>query len=272
MSEKSVLTKKDFTQVFWRSWLMQLCFTSDRMQGLGFGYAIKECLRKIWPNDDDYQKALERHYAPFNMTVAPAPLVMGIALAMEEAAKAEPEKFDFGSINAVKVALMGPLSGVGDAFFWGIIKLLASASAVGLAQQGNILAPFVLLLVFNVPNVLVRYFTLKIGYEGGQNFLAGLQSSGKLQQITYCAGVLGMCAAGCMIALWCSISCPLTFELGGATFVVQETLDSVLPKLLPLCFTLGAYSLLKKGKTNIQVTLIYAILGFVLGALNIIGA
>ena len=101
-------TKKDFTKCFWLGFLLQANFTYAKMQGVGFCVAIQHILRKIWTNDEDYKHALQRHLAPFNMTVAPAPLIMGISIAMEEKAKAYiaeikrmnkamniPEKFDF---------------------------------------------------------------------------------------------------------------------------------------------------------------------------------
>ena len=270
VSKKNNITKKDFTKVFWLSFLMQANFTYMKMQGVGFCIAIQHVLRKIWTDDADYQKALQRHLAPFNMTVAPAPLIMGISIAMEEQAKEE-ENYDFEAINAVKVALMGPLSGVGDAFFWGIIKLLASGLALGFAQRGNPIAPFVLLAVFNIPNFLTRWYSLKIGYARGQEFLGELETSGKLQLITYCAGILGMVSAGCMIALWCGVSCPLSFNINGEDFVIQETLDSIFPKLLPLVCVLIGYSLIKKGWSSGKITLVLAIIGFVLGVLRIVG-
>ena len=270
VSKKNNITKKDFTKIFWLSFLMQANFTYQKMQGVGFCIAIQHVLRKIWPDDADYQKSLQRHLAPFNMTVAPAPLIMGISIAMEEKAKEE-ENYDFEAINAVKVALMGPLSGVGDAFFWGIFKLLASGLALGFAQQGNPIAPFVLLAVFNIPNFLTRWYSLKIGYARGQEFLGELETSGKLQLITYCAGILGMVSAGCMIAMWCSINCPLTFTVNDAEFVIQDTLDEIFPCLLPLVFVLFGYNLIKKGMSSGKITLILALVGFVLGMFNLVG-
>ncbi|MBR3352754.1 MAG: PTS system mannose/fructose/sorbose family transporter subunit IID [Erysipelotrichaceae bacterium] len=271
ISEKNNITKKDFTKCFWLGFLMQANFTYAKMQGVGFCIAIQHILRKIWTNDEDYKHALQRHLAPFNMTVAPSPLIMGISIAMEEQAKEDYPDYDYEAINAVKVSLMGPLSGVGDAFFWGIIKLLASGLALGFAQNGNPIAPFVLLAVFNIPNFLTRWYTLKIGYERGQSFLGELEQSGKLQLLTYCAGILGMVSAGCMIAMWCSINCPLTFTVNDAEFVIQDTLDEIFPCLLPLVFVLFGYNLIKKGMSSGKITLILALVGFVLGMLNLVG-
>ena len=100
-------------------------FNYERMQGLGFLYAIMPVLRKIYKGDDEGLKAaMHRHIAAFNMTVAPSPFIMGTTIAMEEKVKKDPN-FDPASINALKVSLMGPLSGIGDTFFWGIIRILA---------------------------------------------------------------------------------------------------------------------------------------------------
>ena len=127
------------------------------------------------------------------MTVAPSPFVMGIAVAMEELAH-DDENFDVESINAVKVSLMGPLSGIGDTFFWGIFKVIACSLGVSFASQGSVLGPIVLLLAFNIPNFLTRYYCLKIGYNNGSKLLENLQQSGKMQLFTYCAGIVGVAA------------------------------------------------------------------------------
>lgn len=44
------------------------------------------------------------------------PFIMGITLAMEEQ-NADNDEFDASAISTIKVALMGPLAGIGDAFF-----------------------------------------------------------------------------------------------------------------------------------------------------------
>ena len=167
ISAENNITRKDFRGIFWRSFTILGSMNYERMEGLGFLFSIMPVLRKIYKGDDEALKAaMHRHIAAFNMTVAPSPFVMGTTIAMEEEAK-KSEDFDVSSINAIKVSLMGPLSGIGDTFFWGIIRILACALAVGFAKEGNVIAPFVLLLVFNIPNFLTRWITLFLGYEKG---------------------------------------------------------------------------------------------------------
>lgn len=57
---------------------------------------------------------------------------------MEES-NARNEDFDTSSINNVKVALMGPLAGIGDSMFWGTLRVIATGIGTSLAMQGSIL-------------------------------------------------------------------------------------------------------------------------------------
>lgn len=272
ISTEGRFSKKDFRGVFWRSFTLLGSFNYERMEGLGFLYAIMPLLRIIYRNDDEGLKAaMHRHIAAFNMTVAPSPFVMGTTLAMEERAKEDPE-FDVSTINAIKVSLMGPLSGIGDTFFWGIIRILACALAIGFAQEGNPIAPFVLLLVFNIPNVLTRLVTLNLGYHRGSAILADMEKTGKMQMFTHCAGIIGAMSIGCMIAMWVSIVCPLQFTISGSEIIIQEYLDQIMPKILPLGFTLGIFACIKKKYKVIHIIAGIVVIGFVLGIFGLISA
>lgn len=194
---------------------------------------------------------------------------MGISIAMEESVKRDPN-FDPASINAIKVSLMGPLSGIGDTFFWGIFRILACSLSIGFAKAGNPIAPFILLILFNIPTFLTRYYGLKIGYTSGNQLLIDLEKSGKMQLFTYCAGILGVAAIGCMIASWVTVSCPLAFTISGNKIVIQEYLDQIMPKLLPLAATLGIYSAIKKNVKITKIISAIVVIGFVLGVFGII--
>jgi len=270
VNAKYGITKKDMRQIYWRSFTLLGSFNFETMEGLGFLYAIQPTLRKIYADDEDgYKAACHRHMAAFNMTVAPSPLVMGITLAMEQMAK-ENENFDVTSINAVKVSLMGPLSGIGDTFFWGIFRVIACALGVSFASYGNPLGPFVLLLAFNIPNFLTRYYGLKVGYSNGTTLLTSLQESGAMQLFTYCAGIVGVAAVGCMVASWIGITSPLTFEISGNVIEVQSYLDEICPELLSLIATLIIYACLKKKIKITRIILAIIAVGFVLGVSGVI--
>ncbi len=271
ISAENNITRKDFWKTFWRSFTLLNSFNFERMEGLGYLYAIMPELKKIYKDDEEKLKAAyHRHLEAFNMTIAPAPFVMGISIAMEEQAKDDPD-FDTSSINAVKVSLMGPLSGIGDTFFWGIFRVIACSIGVSFAKQGNVLAPFIMLFLFNTPAFLTRWYGLNLGYRSGSKILDEFQKSGKMQLFTYCAGIVGVMAVGCMVASQINIVSPLAFSIAGQKIIIQDYLDQIMPKLLPLLVTVGVYAAIKK---HINVTKIIAsivVIGFILGVFGIVG-
>ena len=271
VSKNFNLTKKDFFQVFKRSFALQASYNYERLQALGFDYAIMGVLRKIYADDEEaFREALLRHTETFNMTVAPAPFVMGIAISMEEQ-NAMNKDYDTSAINAVKVALMGPLSGIGDTFFWGIFRVLGASIGVQFAINGSPLGAIIFLLLFNIPNVLTRYYGLYLGYNNGSEFLTRIQENGQMALFTYCAGIIGLMAVGAMIATQIWINCPVVINIQGVETVVQDYINQLMPQFLPLVFTLGVFYFLKKGFSQSKIMLGLVVLGFVLGILGIIG-
>ena len=272
ISEENNITTADFRKTFWRSFTLLGTYNYERMEALGFNYSIFPELEKIYKDDPKMlSEAVSRHMEVFNMTVAPSPFVMGIAIAMEEQYKRDPENFDVSSINAVKMSLMGPLSGIGDTFFWGIFRILAAAIGCSFAAQGNLIAPFLFLILFNVPQFITRWYGLKIGYKNGNEFLAKMQKSGKMNLLTFCSGMVGVIAVGCMIATQISLACPLEFTISGTTIVLQEYFDQILPKLLPLASTLIVYYFLKKKVKVSHIMCGLIVIGFICGVLGILG-
>lgn len=268
VKEGGLVTKGDMRKVFWRSFPLQASFNYERMQNVGFCYSLLPVLKRLYPKSDDLGKALERHLSFFNVTPQIVTFITGACIAMEEEnAKAESEgrTFDIESITALKAALMGPLSGIGDSFFWGTFRVIAAGVGCSLAAQGSILGPILFLALFNVPALLVRYFGLQIGYKSGISFIDAVQESGAIEMLTNAAKILGLCVVGAMIASMVSISTPLVLTIGEATLEVQSVFDQILPSLLPLGLTFACFGLLKKGVKTTTVMYGLIILG-ILGA------
>ncbi len=102
------------------------------------------------------------------------------------------------------------------------------------------------LVLYNLPNLLVRIFGLKLGYQVGVNSLDRIQKEGLMDKIMAVATIVGLCVVGGMVATMLNITTPLKWNISGAEIVVQDILDQILPKMLPLAFTFGIYKLLKK--------------------------
>lgn len=136
----AIMTPDMYRSMFLRQFTSQCSQSYDKMMAMGFMYTIQKPLRKIYPNDDDYYAALDRHTEFFNITPHVLPFVAGLTVSMEEQAAAD-KNFDTSSINAMKVGLMGPLSGIGDSFYWGTFRVVAAGIGIGIASTGNPLGP-----------------------------------------------------------------------------------------------------------------------------------
>ncbi|MDP4109170.1 MAG: PTS system mannose/fructose/sorbose family transporter subunit IID [Bacillota bacterium] len=240
------ITKKDLMKVFWRAFMLPCFMSMDRMQASGFAYAMIPIIKKLYKSKDKVSESCLRHFEVFNTTYAVAPFIMGIATAMEEQA-AKDETFDVSMINTVKVALMGPLAGIGDTFFWGTFRIIAAGIGTSLALQGNVLGPILFLVLYNIPHFAVRYFGLMIGYKTGTQSLEKLISTGLITKASKVASVMGLTVIGGMIASMVKLEIAAVFQSGQTTLKIQDVLNQVCPCLLPLAATFFIYYLLKKG-------------------------
>lgn len=250
------IEKKQLKSVFWRSFALQGAFNYERMQNVGYMYAMLPVIKKLYRNKEDQAAAITRHLEIFNTTPAVVPTIMGISAAMEEENANNPA-FDVQSINAVKASLMGPLAGIGDSIFWGTVRIIAAGIGVSIAKDGNLFGSLLFLVLYNLPNILVRIFGLKLGYQVGVNSLDRIQKEGLMDKIMAVATIVGLCVVGGMVATMLNITTPLKWNISGAEIVVQDILDQILPKMLPLAFTFGIYKLLKKASiTKITIGII----------------
>lgn len=263
-SESKKITKKDLISLFWRAFLLPACYSMDRMQAPGFAYSILPVLKKLYGDDKEkLAEACSRHSEVYNNTFACSPFVLGIVAAMEEEACANPD-FDVNSINAIKVALMGPLSGIGDTFFWGTFRIIGSGIGVSLAMQGNLLGPILFLIIYNIPNFLVRYYGVQYGYKLGTNSIETLVSGGLMNRATTAAAVMGLTVIGGMIASMVSVNIALVANFGqDVTLNVQSIFDDICPKILPLGLTFLIYRFLKKGVKATWIMVGIIVLGIV---------
>lgn len=265
-----VMTPDMYRSMFWRQFTSQCSQSYDKMMAMGFMYTIEKPLRKIYPNDEDYYAALERHTEFFNITPHVLPFVAGLTVSMEEEA-ARDKNFDTSSINAMKVGLMGPLSGIGDSFYWGTFRVVAAGIGVGIAATGNPLGPIVYALLYSAVNVITRLILPRIGYNLGTSFLQQSQENHLMDRLTQAAGILGMTVIGAMIASQVALSTSLVFNVGGSEIVVQDLFDAIFPGILPLVATFICVALYKRGVKTIYIIIgIFAvcILGTFLGVFS----
>ncbi len=265
MADQIKLSKKELNSVFLRHYQALGCYSYDKQQGIPYLRAMLPALEKLYPDKEDYIEALKRHNVMFNTTCAFVPFCLGLSCAMEEEyANAPKGSFDPQSINSVKVALMGPLAGIGDSLFWGTFRVIACGIGAPLAAAGNILGVFLYLLLNLVPSTLTRVFGFKMGYEGGREFLARIQADGTLAKTMEAAKILGLVVIGGLIPTIVSVPIALSLEMGGGTFALAEVLDSIMPNLLPLILSMVVYHYVQKGVSVNKLLFILLGLGILL--------
>lgn len=264
VTQETKITKKDLMKVFWRSIPMEFTWNYERQMHLGYCYALLPVLKKLY-KEEDLSDAMVRHMEFYNTTPFIITLPLGISAAMEELNAKNLETFDKTSVSTVKTALMGPLAGIGDSFFWGTLRILATGVGTSLALQGNILGPILYLLIFNVPHFVLRYLCTFWGYNLGTDFLQKVEKSGAMQLLTYGASIVGLIVAGAMTAEMVYVTLNITVGVGETATALQGILDGIVPGLVPMCLFGIVYWLLKKGVKPLPMT-------FLLMGVGIVGA
>lgn len=273
MSNAKVSDNKKFWQFVWRSWAIQASWNYERQMNMGFLYGIAPTLDRLYPNEKDPEQlahkkeAYNRHMAFYNCTPQTSAFTLGLAASMEEQYAADRENFNPDTINAVKTSLMGPLSGIGDSFFQGTIRIIAFGLGIQLAQQGSILGPILAMLISFVPSFVVTWLCAKIGYTTGSKYLTNLQG-GMMDKMMYVCGIVGLMVIGAMVASMVGLTTPIAFESTG--LVLQDIIDTILPCAIDLAIVMGMYTLIKKKVGTGWLLLTCIVGGIVANALGIL--
>ena len=104
--------------VFWRSMWLMFCTSYTKQQGTTFGWTMIPYLEEIYGKEtDEFYASMKRHQDFFNTTPGMSPFIFSMVISMEKERKAALDAgkpFDDSSIEAIKVALMGPFAGIGE--------------------------------------------------------------------------------------------------------------------------------------------------------------
>ncbi len=253
------VSKKELRHLFIRSIPVQASQSFDKQIGVGCCYALMKILRRLYPNNADFKEALKRHLQMFNVTPHISTFIFGLVASMEEKNAQSPGSFDVSSINNIKAGLMGPLSGIGDSFYWGTFRVIAAGIGISFASQGNILGPILYFLIYTTLHFIGKYFGTFLGYNIGTDIMTNSGAS-MLEKLSRGASILGLMVVGGMIFNMVNISIPVTIGSGEAALNIQDTLDGLFPGLLSVLITMLVYFLIKKGvKSTTLIVLIFVI-------------
>lgn len=255
---RKVITKKDLNKMAWRSLMLQSSFNYERMQGGGWTYSLLPGLKKIHTNKDDLSNSLLDHLQFFNTHPFLVTFIQGVIIAMEE------NKEDRSTIRGIKVALMGPFGGIGDALFWLTLLPITAGIGASLSMQGNIAGPILFLVLFNVVHFGLLFWLMNYGYTAGTKAIVSMKENTK--RISRAASIIGLTVVGALVATYVALKFGVTIHAGKVDVPLQKgVLDKIMPQLLPLIYTFFCYWMLKKGRSPITLIIITVIVGLIGG-------
>lgn len=273
------ITNKDLMKTWLRWWWCnEVPHSFDRMVAPALTFGLIPVLRKLYKNPVMLGEAYQRHLVFFNtQAVWGGGIISGITISLEEErAKAlnagdVDGAIDKSMIQNTKIGLMGPLAGIGDSIDSGTVQYIFIALFLGMAQEGNPLGAVLPFVCFAIATFVYGYLFTKMGYTMGRRAALEIMKGGRIKSIISALGVLGLFMMGIMAAKYVTLSTPLAWNMSGKDFVLQDTLDGILPGILPLIAVLGLYFFFqKKGMKVTQAMLGFTAILVVLGALGIL--
>lgn len=250
MSVSKKLTKSDITKLGIRSSLLQASFNFERMQAGGWLLAQLPALKKIYGDDKEgLSKAMVDNLEFINTHPNLVGFLMGLVISLEE------NHEDRDLIKGLKLALFGPIAGIGDAIFWFTFLPIIAGISSSLAAEGMILGP-IIFVSFYATIWFLRIAWTHMGYNLGTKSFEILKDNSDL--ISNSATILGITVIGALIASYVHIDLvPVISVMEGVEVSVQTAFfDTIFPKLLPMLFTLLMFYLLKKKQVSPVVLII----------------
>lgn len=239
-------------------------------------YGMMPILRKLYKDDDALRAAYERQLLFFNTQLTwGGGVITGLMASMEqERARQEYNKEEITMTDDLmyntKAGLMGALAGIGDSIDSGTVQYIFIAIAVPWAQNGMALGALFPFIAFALYQLLIGLFFARQGFTLGRSATGLMQSAG-VQNAIELLSILGLFMMGILAGNYVTVSSSLEFSISGRPFVLQETLDTILPGLLPLVTVLGVYwYYTKKGLKVTQALLWLTLILVVLAAVGIL--
>jgi PTS system mannose-specific IID component len=196
-----------------------------------------------------------------------------MAIALEEQkslGKPIPGEF----ITSLKTSLMGPLAGIGDTIWQGVLIPILLAICIDITLQGTVWGAVIYLILMLAITYVFSFANFFFGYQKGSEAIMDFLEKGLLNKLLLGAQVMGCMVMGGLIANYVSVTCGLQIVTSGSTFDVQKSLfDAVMPKILPLGFTMLTYWLMKEKRwTSLKVILLIVVIAVIGGLTGVLTA
>lgn len=270
--ENAKIDKKTLKKAMWRDiFTLQWSWNYERMQALGFLWAILPILQKVYKKSDDLKEAMKRHLQFYNTNPVASPLILGAAIALEEdnAGKAS---------SSIKVGLMGPLAGIGDTIQAVLFRPIIAVIAASLAMSGSVAGPLLIFLA-GILWMAVKVPLFWLGYNKSTGLISEVADDGIIDRVTNTATIAGLTVIGGFIpSILKGLVTPLQFartitvdgEAVEKVIKLQDVLNGIVPYLIPTLIVGLAFYLVKRKMSPIKVLLVLVGLAFLTSILGIL--
>ncbi|WP_195988183.1 PTS system mannose/fructose/sorbose family transporter subunit IID [Clostridium sp. D53t1_180928_C8] len=243
-SRKAKLTKNDYLKTTLRSYFLQNGFNYNSYQGTGYLYVILPALRKIYKDEPEKLKEVATANIEFYNT---NPHVLPFETSMHIAMYDHGE--DIENSRSIKMALMGPLAGIGDSIAQFGLAPLFSTIFAGLAMDGLSFAPMAFWICMILSMLAIKLGMGFLGYKLGTSVIDTL--SEKIGQISHAANIVGVTVISALAVSFVKAKIGIQHVTNLASgeqqiVSIQAILDKILPNMLPAVITIIVFTLVKK--------------------------
>ncbi|HWP46957.1 MAG TPA: PTS system mannose/fructose/sorbose family transporter subunit IID [Candidatus Limnocylindrales bacterium] len=161
------INRWDLFKIILRSFFLQASWSFQRMQSLGFVFALAPILQKLYTSPEERVRSFLRHLRFFNTHPYFASFILGAVAQMEEK-RAQTGRPTEEEIISFKTMTSGPYAAIGDAFFWGALRPFVAALGLTCMVLGGriaFLGPVVFFIVYNLFHLQVRVMGVMWGYS-----------------------------------------------------------------------------------------------------------
>ena len=268
---------------FWNGCSQQ----AESMLGMAFGQSMSPVIEELYDSKADRAAGLKRHITLFNTESQVGSVCNGIAIGMEEQLAngvGTPE-----SIQEAKVALIGPTSAIGDSLWVATIIPLLLTISLTLSQSltnAPWVGPVLYMLVYPLGTYLLSWKIFRTGYKAGLEGVQQFMATGQLDKIMEAVTILGLIVVGGLTATFVNASLNLdikttaqVFDAATQTYTdgvisvfnLDNLLNNVFPKIVPLALTLLVYYLYaKKNWKPIAIMGLILVLAVIVTAIGFI--
>jgi len=254
----------------WFSWYVGnlSSMSYEWLESFGFAVSMIPVIKKLYGGDKEEEiAALKRHAAFYNTEPQLGAVINGIACGMEEE-RANGADIDDEVINGIKLGLMGPLAGIGDAMVPGMFIPLLLSIAIGLSAGGSPVGAIFYMITYLVSITAISYFVFMKGYTLGTKSVDMIVGEAAMR-VRSAFNLLGSLVVGGVAASYVGVSTSWVIKLAGQEMVINDTLNGVFPNILSLLLVIICWLFMSKKRMStlkvMGILVIVAVIGVFIG-------